>query len=94
MTTLRRRTSDEGKAQPRWPEGASVVFDHRGVILSWPVPLGTTVNDDNHQWILRKKMRPALRRRRSDLAEGVVLLQDSAKPLLKACVVEMVVRWE
>ena len=70
-------------------------FDRCGVILDWPVPHGTTVNGDYYQWILREKLRPALRRRRQDLlTEGVILLHDNARPHLKTSVVEMLAKWE
>ena len=95
------RLPDEGRPmKAKRSQGALKVlhvsfFDHLGVILDWPVPLGTTVNGDYYQWILREKLRPALRRRRPALlAEGVILLHDNARPHLKACVVEMLVRWE
>ena len=70
-------------------------FSRCGVILDWPVPHGTTVSGDYYQWILREKLRPALRRRRRDLlTEGVILLHDNARPHLKTCVVEMLAKWE
>lgn len=70
-------------------------FDRCGVILDWPVPHGTTVNGDYYQWILREKLRPALRRRRQDLlTEGVILLHDNARPHLKTSVVEMLAKWK
>ena len=42
-----------------------------------------------YQWILREKLRRALRGRRSDLLrEGVILLHDNASSLFKASVVQ------
>ena len=70
-------------------------FDHYGVLLDWPVPVGTTVNGEYYQRILREKLRPAVRRKRLNLLhEGVILLHDNASPHFKRCVLEMLAQWE
>ena len=69
-------------------------FDQHGVILDWPVPVGTTVNGEYYQWILREKVRPAVRRKRPNLLDEGVILHDNASPHFKRCVVEMLAQWE
>ena len=57
--------------------------------------VGTTVNGEYYQWILREKVRPAVRGKRPTLLdEGVILLHDNASPHFKRCVVEMLAQWE
>ena len=88
--------SDESWAHSWEPELKRQSAEWRlGVILDWPVPVGTTVNGEYYQWILREKVRPAVRRKRPNLLdEGVILLHDNASPHFKRCVVEMLAQWE
>ena len=40
-----------------------IFFDVHVVILSWPVPSGTTVNGLYYLWVLREKLRPVIRKK-------------------------------
>ena len=54
-------------------------FDIQGVLLNWAVPLNTRVNGSYYQWVIREKLRPAIRKKRQHLLEnGVILLHDNA----------------
>lgn len=56
-----------------------IFFDSRGVLVNWPVPVGTTVNAAYYKWFLQDKLRPAIRRKRPDLLqEGVIFHHDNA----------------
>ena len=74
-----------------------VFFDVNGVVLNWPVPVGVTVNGDYYRWVLKDKLRPAIRKKRPDfLQEGVILHHDNA-PVHKSRVVSELVEgysWE
>jgi len=49
------------------------------IILSWPVPPGVTVNGDYYRFLLKDKLRPAIRKKRPALLEkGVILHHDNA----------------
>lgn len=73
-------------------------FDHFGILVDWPVPPGTSVNGDYYQWVLREKLRPAIRKKRPNLLnDGVILLHDNASAHTKRTVVEMLTEdwsWE
>lgn len=86
---------DPGEPKPekaRRKQGAKkvmhiVFFDVKGIVLSWPVPVGVTVNGDYYRWVIKDKLRPALRKKRSGLLEeGVILHHDNA-PVHKCTVV-------
>ena len=39
-----------------------IFFDMNGVILRWPVPIGTTINAQYYKKVLQDKLRPAIRK--------------------------------
>jgi histone-lysine N-methyltransferase SETMAR len=72
-----------------------IFFDMNGILLSWPVPVGTTVNGLYYQWVLREKLRPAIRKKRPQLLQdGVILLHDNAPAHCKKEVVQMLEDWD
>ncbi|KAK3729235.1 hypothetical protein RRG08_008563 [Elysia crispata] len=40
-----------------------IFFDMNGVILRWPVPIGTTINAQYYKKVLQDKLRPAIRKK-------------------------------
>ena len=44
-----------------------IFFDMNGVILRWPVPIGTTINAQYYKKVLQDKLRPAIRKKRPGL---------------------------
>lgn len=72
-----------------------IFYDYVGILLDWPVPVGTTVTGDYYRWILNEKLRPSIRKKRSDLLERkVILLHDNASPHCKANVVDLLESWD
>ncbi|KAK3744528.1 hypothetical protein RRG08_056666 [Elysia crispata] len=56
-----------------------IFFDMNGVILRWPVPIGTTINAQYYKKVLQDKLRPAIRKKRPGLLEsGIVFHHDNA----------------
>ena len=51
-----------------------IFFDMNGVILRWPVPIGTTINAQYYKKVLQDKLRPAIRKKRPGLFESGILL--------------------
>ena len=65
-------------------------FDVHGVLLNWAVPLCTRVNGAYYQWVIREKLRPAIRRKRRQLLEnGVFLLHDNEPVHVTRSLVDM-----
>ncbi|KAK3803080.1 hypothetical protein RRG08_028001 [Elysia crispata] len=56
-----------------------IFFDMNGVILRWPVPIGTTINAQYYKKVLQDKLRPAIRKKRPGLLEtGILFHHDNA----------------
>ncbi|KAK3804254.1 hypothetical protein RRG08_040761 [Elysia crispata] len=56
-----------------------IFFDMNGVILRWPVPIGTTINAQYYKKVLQDKLRPAIRKKRPGLLEsGIMFYHDNA----------------
>lgn len=93
---------DEGAPRPekaRRKQGGlkvmHIVFiDIFGVILSWPVPIGTTVNGLYYLWVLKQKLRPAIRRKRPNInLQDVIFHHDNAPAHCKREVLELFDSW-
>lgn len=70
-------------------------FDVHGVLLNWAVPPGTRVNGPYYQWVIREKLRPAIRRKRRQLLEnGVILLHDNAPVHVTRSLLDMLDAWD
>lgn len=70
-------------------------FDVHGVILNWAVPPGTRVNGAYYQWVIREKLRPAIRKKRRQLFEnGVILLHDNAPVHVTRSLLDMLDAWD
>ena len=70
-------------------------FDVHGVLLNWSVPPGTRVNRPYYQWVIREKLRPAIRRKRQQLLEnGVILLHDNAPVHVTRSLLDMLDAWD
>ena len=58
-------------------------YDIRGVLTSHRVETGQTVNDMYYKGYIQKVLRPAIRRKRSELlAAGPIIRHDNATPHL------------
>lgn len=69
-------------------------FDCRGIVFDFPVPSQTTVNGELYLDVLRNHVKPAIRKKRPDLAKGgVILLQDNAAPHRHHKVKEALQKW-
>ncbi|GFS17827.1 mariner Mos1 transposase [Elysia marginata] len=56
-----------------------IFFYMNGVILLWPVPIGTTINAQNYKKVLQDKLRPAIRKKPPRLLEsGILFHHDNA----------------
>lgn len=71
-----------------------VFFDIHGVLLDWPVPVGTRVNAEYYRWVLQEKLRPAIRKKRPGLLEeGVIFHHDNAPVHRARRVEELLESW-
>ncbi|GFR68641.1 mariner Mos1 transposase [Elysia marginata] len=52
-----------------------------GVILRWPVPIGTTINAQYYKKVLQDKLRPAIRKKRPGLLESGILFHHDNAPV-------------
>ena len=72
-----------------------IFIDIFGVILSWPVPSGTTVNGAYYLWVLREKLRPAIRKKRPNfILQDVIFHHDNAPAHCKREVLEVFDSWD
>ena len=72
-------------------------FDMNGVILRWPVPIGTTINAQYYKKVLQDKLRPAIRKKRPGLLESGILFHHDNAPVHTARAVTDVLagyKWE
>ncbi|GFR68908.1 mariner transposase [Elysia marginata] len=68
-----------------------------GVILRWPVPIGTTINAHYYKKVLQDKLRPAIRKKRPGLLESGILFHHDNAPVHTAGAVTDVLagyKWE
>ncbi|KAK3796696.1 hypothetical protein RRG08_037462 [Elysia crispata] len=68
-----------------------------GVILRWPVPIGTTINAQYYKKVLQDKLRPANRKKRLGLLESGILFHHDNAPVHTARAVTDVLagyKWE
>ncbi|GFR59572.1 histone-lysine N-methyltransferase SETMAR [Elysia marginata] len=68
-----------------------------GVILRWPVPIGTTINTQYYKKMLQDKLRPAIRKKRPGLLESGILFHHDNMPVHMAQAVTDVLagyKWE
>ncbi|KAK3792014.1 hypothetical protein RRG08_035501 [Elysia crispata] len=74
-----------------------IFFDINGVILRWPVPIGTTINAQYYKKVLQDKLRPAIRKKRPGLLESGILFHHDNAPVHTARAVTDVLagyKWE
>ncbi|GFR69007.1 histone-lysine N-methyltransferase SETMAR [Elysia marginata] len=74
-----------------------IFFYMNGVILRWPVPIGTTINAQYYKKVLQDKLRPAIRKKRPGLLESGILFHDDNAPVHTARAVTDVLagyKWE
>ncbi|KAK3743800.1 hypothetical protein RRG08_043532 [Elysia crispata] len=74
-----------------------IFFDMNGVILRWPVPIGTTINAQYYKKVLQDKLRPAIRKKRPGLLESGILFHHDNAPVHTARAVTDVLagyKWE
>ncbi|KAK3733755.1 hypothetical protein RRG08_026869 [Elysia crispata] len=74
-----------------------IIFDINGVILRWPVPIGTTINAQYYKKVLQDKLRPAIRKKRPGLLESGILFHHDNAPVHTARAVTDVLagyKWE
>ncbi|KAK3766063.1 hypothetical protein RRG08_002300 [Elysia crispata] len=74
-----------------------IFFDMNGVILRWPVPIGTTINAQYYKKVLQDKLRPAIRKKRPGLLESGILFRHDNAPVHTARAVTDVLagyKWE
>ncbi|KAK3786482.1 hypothetical protein RRG08_058538 [Elysia crispata] len=74
-----------------------IFFDMNGVILRWPVPIGTTINAQYYKKVLQDKLRPAIRNKRLGLLESGILFHHDNAPVHTARAVTDVLagyKWE
>ncbi|KAK3715190.1 hypothetical protein RRG08_040039, partial [Elysia crispata] len=97
------RDSDEPRPEKvRRKQGAlkvmhMIFFDMNGVILRWPVPIGTTINAQYYKKVLQDKLRPAIRKKRPGLLESGILFHHDYAPVHTARAVTDVLagyKWE
>ena len=69
-----------------------LAYDVQGVILCHFVPHGETVNAQYYAAYLQNHLRRAVRRKRSQL-QNVIILLDNATPHKAICVRELLRRW-
>ena len=72
-------------------------FDNKGVILSWPVPTGTTVNAEYYKMVIQEKLRPCIRTKRPQMLESGVIFHHDIAPVHTARLVTELLRsydWE
>ncbi|KAK3697380.1 hypothetical protein RRG08_005771, partial [Elysia crispata] len=57
-----------------------IFYDMNGVILRWPVLIGTTINAQYYKKVLQDKLRPAIRKKRPGLSwsPGILFHHDNA----------------
>ncbi|KAK3731733.1 hypothetical protein RRG08_035402 [Elysia crispata] len=74
-----------------------IFFYMNGVILRWPVPIGTTINAQYYKKVLQDKLRPAIRKKRPGLLESGILFHHDNAPVHTAWAVTDVLagyKWE
>ncbi|KAK3761198.1 hypothetical protein RRG08_022598 [Elysia crispata] len=74
-----------------------IFFDMNGVILRWPVPIGTTINAQYYKKVLQDKLKPAIRKKRPGLLESGILFHHDNAPVHTARAVRDVLagyKWE
>ena len=74
-----------------------IFFDMNGVILRWPVPIGTSINAQYYKKVLQDKLRPAIRKKRPGLLESGILFHHDNAPVHTARAVTDVLagyKWE
>ena len=74
-----------------------IFFDMNGVILRWPVPIGTTINAQYYKKVLQDILRPAIRKERPGLLESGILFHHDNAPVHTARAVTDVLagyKWE
>ncbi|GFR95866.1 mariner mos1 transposase [Elysia marginata] len=90
QTSAEWRDFDEPRPEKvRRKQGALKVMhmifsDMNGVILRWPVPIGTTINAQYYKKVLQDKLRPAIRKKRPGLLESGILFHHDNAPVHKA----------
>ncbi|GFR92237.1 histone-lysine N-methyltransferase SETMAR [Elysia marginata] len=98
-----RRGFDEPRSEKvRRKQGAlkvmhMIFFYMNGVILRWPVPIGTTINAQYYKKVLQDKLRPAIRKKRPGLLESGILFHHDNAPVHTARAVTDVLagyKWE
>ncbi|GFR58240.1 mariner Mos1 transposase [Elysia marginata] len=68
-----------------------------GVILRWPIPIGTTINAQYYKKVLQDKLRPAIRKKRPSLLEsGILFRHDNAPGHTARAVIDVLAgyKWE
>ena len=65
-------------------------------VLNWAVPTGTRVNESYYQWVICKKLRPAIRKKRRKLhtENGVIFLHDNAHVHVTRSLLDMLDAWD
>ncbi|KAK3717719.1 hypothetical protein RRG08_065453 [Elysia crispata] len=58
-----------------------IFFYMNGVILRWPVPIGTTINAQYYKKVLQDKLKPAIRKKRPGLLESGILFHHDNAPV-------------
>ncbi|KAK3745324.1 hypothetical protein RRG08_012904 [Elysia crispata] len=74
-----------------------IFFDMNGVILRWPIPIGTTINAQYYKKVLQDKLRPVIRKKRPGLLESGILFHHDNAPVHTARAVTDVLagyKWE
>ncbi|KAK3727073.1 hypothetical protein RRG08_052294 [Elysia crispata] len=74
-----------------------IFFDMNGVILRWPVLIGTTINAQYYKKVLQDKLKPAIRKKRPGLLESGILFHHDNAPVHTARAVRDVLagyKWE
>ncbi|GFR79498.1 histone-lysine n-methyltransferase setmar-like protein [Elysia marginata] len=74
-----------------------IFFDMNGVILRWPVPIGTTIKPQYYKKELQDKLRLAIRKKRPGLLESGILFHHDNAPVHTALVVTDILaghKWE
>ncbi|GFR58149.1 histone-lysine n-methyltransferase setmar-like protein [Elysia marginata] len=60
-----------------------IFFYMNGVILRWPVPIGTKINAQYYKKVLQDKLRPAIRKKRPGLFEVGILFHHDNAPVIR-----------
>ena len=71
-----------------------ICFDCQGLLLSWPVPVGTKINAEYYRFVLQDKLRPVICKKCSGLVAQVILHHDSAPVHTAAIVTALLDSWD